>query len=103
VFVFIINLEAKKKKVFSNILHSFSVLVLAALSFFGTTVEVLDAKVNSDIFSKGTPEIILSAIYLLIAGSLLYKGRKDRDMIVNIAATAFAIYALYFISSKLLG
>ncbi len=102
-FTYVASMRKIGKSVVSNNVKLLSNLALAATTFFGLTIEILDAKVNSTIFAKGTPGIILGLIYILIGVFLFLKAQKEKSIVLKLAAVFFAIYTLYFISTKLLG
>jgi hypothetical protein len=103
VFLYVANFSRSKKDLLWGDIKTFSTIALAFTIFFGATVEILDARVNSNIFAKGVPDLVLSGIYLLIGAYLFYSGDKDRSLTVKVVAVLFSIYSLYFITTRLLG
>ena len=103
IFVYIINTVRNRRGLLPDYIKTFATIILAFTVFFGATVEILDAKVNSNIFAKGAPEIVLAGIYLLITGYLFYSADKRKVLGLKVVAVLFSIYSLYFITTKLLG
>lgn len=103
IFAYVINFSGHRRGLLKTGIRAFATIALAFILFFGATVEILDAKVNSSLFAKGVSEIILGGIYLLIGGYLFYSGNKDRSITIKATAVLFSIYSLYFITTRLLG